>query len=75
MLVERVMSEAWEEIQVTRLWETFVNFDRNVQTRVERRLALLREEEATLLRMGEEQESRDAKIEREALYSRRRQQP
>ena len=54
MLVERVMSEAWEEIQVTRLWETFVNSDRNVQTRVERRLALLREEEATLLRMGED---------------------
>ena len=59
VLVERVVSEAWEEIQVSRLWETFINFDRNVQTRVERRLALLREEEATLLRMGEEQESRD----------------
>ena len=64
VLVQRMISDAWDELQVNKLWETFMNLDRNVQAGVERRLATLREEETTLLRMGEEQERRDMKIER-----------
>ena len=70
MLVQRVFSDAWKEAQINKLWEMFLNLDRDIQAGVEKRLATRREEEGILLRMGEEQERREQKVEKARIRSR-----
>ena len=70
MLVQRVVSDAWKDAQINKLWETFLNLDRDIQAGVEKRLATWGEEERILLRMGEEQERRELKVEKARNRSR-----